>query len=110
MKLLFDHNLAQRLVVDLADVYANSQHVHILGMSTASDEAIWLYAQQHGMVIVSKDSDFYYRSMLRGHPPKVIWIRLGNCTTTQVADLLRLRYASLQVFEQDPSASFLALA
>ena len=99
MKLLFDHNLARRLVVDLADSCANSQHVHILGMATASDEAIWLYAQQQGMAIVLKDSDFYYRSMLRGHPPKVIWIRLGNCTTAQVADLLRLRHADIQAFE-----------
>jgi predicted nuclease of predicted toxin-antitoxin system len=75
---VFDHNLARRLVVDLADLYAYSQHIHFLGMATASDEAIWLYAQPNGMVIVSKDSDFYYRSMLRGHPPKVVWIRILN--------------------------------
>jgi predicted nuclease of predicted toxin-antitoxin system len=37
----------------------------------------------------SKDSDFADRSLLEGAPPKVIWVRLGNCTTASVAMLLQ---------------------
>jgi len=48
--------------------------------------------------------------MLFGHPPKVVWIRLGNCTTAQVEALLRTRHADLLAFDQDAEASFLALA
>ena len=109
MKLLFDNNLAERLVVGLESLYPDSQHMRALGMAKASDEDIWIYAQKHGMAIVSEDSDFYHRSMVRGYPPKVVWIRLGNCRTDDVADLLRSKHADILDFDQDSSASFLAL-
>jgi predicted nuclease of predicted toxin-antitoxin system len=110
MRLLFDHNLSYRLVPALASLYPGSIHVRDLGMTTAADDVIWTYARQHGLAIISKDSDFFHRSMLLGHPPKVVWIRLGNCTTAQIEALLRARHADLLAFEQDANASFLALA
>ncbi|MDT3777170.1 DUF5615 family PIN-like protein [Nitrospira sp. MA-1] len=36
------------------------------------DEAIGQLALEQSFVIVSKDSDFLHRSLLRRHPPKVI--------------------------------------
>jgi predicted nuclease of predicted toxin-antitoxin system len=74
MKLLFDHNLSFRLVPALGQSFPGSMHVRDLGLSTADDFAIWDYARQNGFAIVSKDSDFFHRSMLLGHPPKVVWI------------------------------------
>jgi len=109
MKLLFDHNLSDRLVSALAGTYPGSMHVRQVGLASASDEAIWQFAKQQAAVITSKDSDFYYRSTLFGHPPKVIWIRLGNCTTDQVEALLRARTSELAAFENDAAASFLML-
>lgn len=109
MKLLFDQNLSARLVAALADRYPGSAHVRLLGMTTDDDEAIWNYARRNGFAIVSKDSDFYHRSMRFGPPPKVVWIRLGNCATEQVALLLRVRHAELLAFERDEAASFIAL-
>jgi predicted nuclease of predicted toxin-antitoxin system len=110
MKLLFDHNLSYRLVPALASLYPGSMHVRDVGMTTADDEEIWNFARQQGLAIASKDTDFYQRSMLFGHPPKVVWIRLGNCTTAQVEALLRIRHTDLLAFDQDADASFLALA
>jgi predicted nuclease of predicted toxin-antitoxin system len=109
MRLLFDHNLSYKLVSVLADRYADSKHVCELGMASTSDDVIWNYAQKHGMTIVSKDSDFYHHSMVLGHPPKVVWLRLGNCTTRQIGDLLRARYTDLLEFDQDPETAFLVL-
>jgi predicted nuclease of predicted toxin-antitoxin system len=109
MKLLLDQNLAHRLAVALNTLYPGSQHVRTLGMDTASDDAVWAYARDHGMTIVSKDSDFYYRSMLLGHPPKVVWLRLGNCTTAEIFELLQTRQVDLLIFEKETSASFLSL-
>ena len=63
-----------------------------------------------GFAIASKDSDFQQRAVLRGHPPKVVWVRLGNCSTEDVADLLRTHLTDLLAFESDPAASFLALS
>jgi predicted nuclease of predicted toxin-antitoxin system len=110
MKLLFDQNLSHRLVGLLAAEFPGSEHVRNVGMASASDPVIWAYAASQGMVIVSKDSDFQHRALLLGHPPKVVWVRLGNCTTAAVAALLRTRQADLLAFEADPTGSFLALS
>lgn len=109
MKLLFDENLANRLVIALAALYPDSQHVRDVGMASAEDDVIWKYARDNGMTIVSKDFDFYHRSMVLGHPPKVVWLRLGNCTTNQILEILRAHQADLLAFDQDVSASFLVL-
>ncbi len=110
MKLLFDQNLSYRLAALLAPEFPGSQHVRDAGLAAASDSAIWAYAAGQGLAIVSKDSDFQHRALLFGHPPKVVWVRLGNCATTAVANLLRTRHADLLAFEADPLASFLALS
>lgn len=89
MKLLFDHNLAPRLVRSLSGLYPNSVHVRDVNLHTEDDESVWNYAALHGFVLVSKDADFHQRSFVLGGPPKVIWIRLGNCRTNQIEALLQ---------------------
>lgn len=110
MKLLFDQNLSHRLVVDLASLFPGSAHVRDLGLKTAEDEEIWRFAAAHGFAIVSKDADFHQRSFLYGHPPKVIWLRIGNCSTAAIEALLTTHQGDLLLFERDPDASFLALS
>ena len=109
MKLLFDENLAARLARDLADVYPESAHVSALGLGGASDRAIWTRAAADGFVLVTKDEDFHRLSVLLGPPPKVIWIRLGNCTTEDVARLLRFRAEDVMAFVDHEEAAFLEL-
>jgi predicted nuclease of predicted toxin-antitoxin system len=70
----------------------------------------WNYAISQGLAIVSKDTDFQQRALGLGHPPKVVWVRLGNCSTAEVATLLQNHQADLLAFEADPTASFLALS
>jgi predicted nuclease of predicted toxin-antitoxin system len=55
------------------------------------------------------DADFHQRSLLLGQPPKVIWIRLGNCSAGESAALLRNRSVVVHSFYEDADASFLAL-
>jgi predicted nuclease of predicted toxin-antitoxin system len=109
MKLLFDQNLSHNLVPQLAGLYPDSQHVRLLGMDTAGDETVWNYARENGFAIVSKDQDFFHRSMLLGHPPKVVWLNIGNCTTADINALLQERQANLLAFDEDETASFLIL-
>ncbi len=109
MKLLFDQNLSHRLVAALREEYPESVHVRDIGLQDGSDEAVWAYAAEHGLVIASKDSDFHQRSFLFGHPPKVVWIRRGNCSTANIEAILRAHVGDLQVFEQDADGSFLIL-
>lgn len=109
MKLLFDQNLSYRLVRTLADVYPGCQHVRNVGLRDASDTQVWNDARSNGYTILSKDSDFYQRSLAIGFPPKVIWVRLGNCTATAIEELLRKQTVTVEQFEADAKATFLVL-
>ena len=109
MKLLLDENLSARLVGLLIDLYPGSSHVADEGLVGAPDEALWTHAAQHGFTLVTKDEDFHRLSVLRGAPPKIVWIRLGNCATADIARLLRFRAPLIAAFVDDPNATFLAL-
>lgn len=109
MKLLYDQNLSPQLVKSLADLYPGSKHVRDLGLQSASDEAIWEFAVTGEFSIATKDDDFRQRSFLFGAPPKVIWIRLGNCTTSEIEMVLRDRRQDIEGFENDSTASLLVL-
>lgn len=110
MKLLFDENLSPKLARHLADMFPGSTHVRDVGLKTSDDPLVWNYAQKNDFVIVSKDADMHDRSLLLGYPPKVIWVRLGNCSTTDVENLLRREFAAIKRFYEDGYASFLALS
>ena len=110
MKLLFDQNLSPKLVNRLSDLFPGSSHVQSGGLDRADDEQVWEYAQRNGFTIVTKDEDFNALSVMRGSPPKVIWLQLGNCTTTQVEAELRGRFSEVVSFEHDPSVGTLVLS
>ena len=109
MRLLFDQNLSPRLDQSLRDLYPESLHVRSVGLESASDYVVWQYARDNRLTIVSKDSDFRQLSFTLGYPPKVIWIRRGNCSTTEIESILRHRLADLLTFYQDEQGAFLAL-
>ena len=110
MKLLFDQNLAPRLVRDLADLFPDSAHVRDVGLKSSTDREIWHFARDGRFVIVSKDTDFQQMSFVWGHPPKVIWIRRGNCSVRESESVLRTNSARIHEFEADPEAAFLVLS
>jgi predicted nuclease of predicted toxin-antitoxin system len=109
MKLLFDQNLSSDLVQRLSDLFPESNHVKSFGMMMSDDGAIWAYARDNGFTIVSKDSDFQQRSLVLGAPPKVVWLRVGNCPTSRIEKLLRDHSVELHTFEVDALQSFLIL-
>jgi predicted nuclease of predicted toxin-antitoxin system len=109
VKLLLDENLSDRIVEQIIDLYPGSAHVKALGLIQTNDTDIWSFAQQHGCTIVSKDADFHQRSLVFGHPPKVVFLRVGNCPTSQLTQLLRANYVLLSAFDADANASILVL-
>lgn len=110
MKLLLDENLSHRLVARLADVYPGSVHVRDAGLEGADDDAVWRYARERDLVVVSKDSDFHDRVLLAGPPPKVVSIRRGNCSTRDLEEILRRHRPDLEALRADPAAALLVLA
>jgi predicted nuclease of predicted toxin-antitoxin system len=109
VKLLLDENLSPRLIEQLSDLYPGSVHVHQCGLGSTDDAAIWEYAKSNGFTIVSKDSDFEERSILSGSPPKVIWVRVRNCTSAEVESLLRAAFSSVKRFVQEDEETCLIL-
>lgn len=89
MKLLFDHNISPELIDLLRDLFAGSEHVYNLDLHQADDADVWEFAREHDFIVVSKDADFAELSMARGFPPKLVWLRLGNCRTTDIEELIR---------------------
>ena len=109
MKLLFDHNLSYKLIERLAHLYPGSEHVRNLGLYSADDIVVWRYAIDHEFIIVSKDEDFHQMSFLHGSPPKVIWLNVGNCSTSEIEALLREKAEMISEFSEDDQGSFLVL-
>lgn len=105
MKLLFDENLSPKLVTAFADIFPDSAHVDRVGLGSEPDNEVWEYAKDNGFVLVSKDSDFYDKSALYGHPPKVIWIRRGNCSNRKIQFLIRNKADAIIAFENSPELS-----
>jgi predicted nuclease of predicted toxin-antitoxin system len=96
MKLLFDQNLSPKLAQLLADVFPDSSHVYLVGLGEQPDPVIWEFAEDHGYVIVTKDSDFSDYSSAFGYPPHVDHVQTGNCATSVVETLLRKNEDSIR--------------
>ena len=109
MKLLFDENLSHKLARRLADIFPDSVHVRDVGLKATNDPLVWDYARDNDFMIVSKDADMHDLSLLFGNPPKVVWVRLGNCSTRQVEGLLRRDFDVIKLFYKDDSVSLLVL-
>jgi len=110
MKLLLDENLSDRIICQIIDLYPNSNHVKTLALTNTDDSIIWEYAKSNDFVIVSKDSDFHQRSLLYGHPPKFIYLRIGNSPTSQIIQILRDNFDTIIQFGNSEVESILVLA
>ena len=110
MKLLLDENLPLRLAVALKDLDPDASHVRDLKLLGAPDEQIWNYARDQDFILVSKNTDFYQRSLVFGAPPKVIWLQIVNADSRAAIKLLRNSYLLVRRYFDDPDAGFLVLS
>ncbi|MHB1157003.1 MAG: DUF5615 family PIN-like protein [Phycisphaerales bacterium] len=104
-----DENLSDLIVPQVMDLFPESTHVKAVNLAQTDDDILWDWAAKHGFAIVSKDSDFYQRSILRGYPPKFIYLQVGNCPTAIITQLLRTRCQEIRIFLDDDRESMLVL-
>ncbi len=109
MKLLFDENLSPRLAERLQDQFPASSHVDDLGLGNSPDEQVWLAAKNGQYAIVTKDADFQDIATLRGAPPKIIWIRRGNCSTRDIEAILRRHAEEISMCLANPDCAGMML-
>jgi predicted nuclease of predicted toxin-antitoxin system len=73
-KYLIDANLPYYI-----SLWNSTEYVHLNDLGNKwTDEEVWNYAVEQGLTIVTKDSDFSNRILLKNPPPRIIHIRFGN--------------------------------
>ena len=108
--LLLDQNLSRRLVPIFSPQFPGTVHVAGLGLARASDREIFDFARRHNYAILSKDSDFDHLSVLYGAPPKIVWIRLGNASTSQIADAFLRSALRVRRFLSDAESTLMVIS
>lgn len=98
MKLLFDQNISFRVVNRVQNNFTQARQVRQLGLENTSDIEIWQYAKDNDYTIVTFDSDFFDLCSIKGHPPKIIWLRLGNTSTNYIADIINQKAEMISDF------------
>jgi predicted nuclease of predicted toxin-antitoxin system len=75
---LVDANLPPRLCDWLKLHGQEAEHLFHLNLLAATDTQIWELGRAAGLVIISKDVDFYDRALLFGAPPQVVPSQLAT--------------------------------
>ena len=101
MKLLFDANLSRRILPLLVDLFPESSHISLSGLSPQTpDKTIWEFAKGNRFVIVTADADFIRLASLHGPPPQVIRLDRMDYSTEAAAELIRHRAIAIAEFEK----------
>lgn len=108
-RLLLDENLSEKLLAPIISLFPGSTHIRTLGQQGASDGAVWAIARDGGFMLVTRDEDFVGMSVLRGAPPKVVWLNVGNARNSAIAALLRTRADEIEQFLVHEDYTFLAI-
>ena len=105
IKLLFDQNISYRILNRLPEMFSESKQVRTAGLENQDDIVIWRYAKKEGYTIVTFDADFYDISLIKGFPPKIVWLRTGNLTTLEIAGKITAYYSYILDFIKDSGQS-----
>lgn len=98
MKLLFDQNISPKIVRQVEANFPGSKQVRHVGLEDASDTVIFDFAKMNGYSIVTFDSDFVDLNVIRGIPPKIIWLKTGNLTTKAISFILKKNIKTILKF------------
>ena len=98
MKILFDQNISHRIIKKIIHIYPLAQQIRQLGLENATDIEIWEYAKINDYTIVTFDADFVDIANYKGHPPKIIWLRIGNTTTNGIASIMLTHFKAITDF------------
>ena len=101
MKLLIDQNISHRILPALHTHFSSIRHVKELGLINANDHDIFMFARENKYdAVITLDDDFVKLLNLFSSPPKIIWLRTGNCTTPDLAKILISKFHFIEEFVQ----------
>ena len=109
MNLLFDQNISFRIIKRIEDIFPRSISARELGFENPHDFEIWKFAKSNNYSIVTFDSDFIDLCNLKGFPPKIIWLRIGNTSTKNIAERIALERDRILDFLNNSENAFLEI-
>ena len=110
VRFLLDANLSWRSAKTLKNHFDDCFHVEDIGLSfPAKDTEIWTYARENGLLIVTNDEDFLHLSALKGFPPKVLLLRMGNQSRKFVEQTLINLKKQIEIFLESSEYGVLEL-
>ena len=60
-------------------LWQHDEYEHVIDIDPhMKDSAIWQYAKENNLTIITKDADFSDRILLNNPPPRIIHIKFGN--------------------------------
>lgn len=62
----------------------------------AEDIALWRYAREHRLAIVTKDADFAARVLLEGPPPWVVHLKIGNLRKQDLLAFMERQWVQIE--------------
>ena len=108
MKLLIDAQLPLLLNTILNELGYNSVHVDsLLNGDESSDSEIINYADEHKLIFITKDSDFFYSHSLQTKPSKLLLVSTGNIKNKQLLYIFRKNH--VQLHELFKTANFVEI-
>lgn len=87
VRLISDENISwrlKRLIPQWEILPANE----IQSGKRLTDTTIWKFAKINQYAVLTFDEDFSEIQNLLGFPPKIIWLRTGNVTTSEISAML----------------------
>ena len=84
MKFLVDNQLPIALARHMQKRGLDCEHVVEVGLAEAVDRDICQYATEQERIIISKDEDFLHLAGSRSTKFRFVWVRLGNCRTSEL--------------------------
>ena len=110
MRFVVDAQMPPRLGAWLRARGQEAEHVQDLpdGLRLA-DADIWAHCLSVGAIVVSKDKDFLDMAAVRGTPPVVLLVTLGNASTAALLQALEVAWPTLLKELSRPEAGVVVL-
>ena len=106
---MFDNNISHRVLPGIDKLFLNSTHVMLKNLDQVSDLEVWEFAKENNYTIVTKDSDFNDLVIFKGTPPKVIWLKIGNCRVSDIEKILKTNEQTIKVFLNEEDSAILEI-
>ena len=95
--------ISYRLTKHISDKFPKAKYLSELGLADSTDMTVWKFERSNSYTIVTFDSDFYDLSMVKGCPPKITWLRIGNATSARIVKVSNEDFELIKAFLTDNS-------